>query len=418
MAAAVAIHPRLVPDNWEQPLIFAWILRIRVLATIVLTVALQAAYLLHIIDLASFSKAMLVIGCLLVSLVYGWWARRAVIKPGRWWLFMQMSFDLCAFIGILLLTGAHTNPFHGFYFFYAVLGAFWMTRLRAFFYILLWCAGLVVLGHYYLVPFSQPFAETWLLPRLVVGCVLFASVFAVGNLVRRYRRHLEQYHRRQSYAERLQSLGALTAGLCHQLHSPLNTALLRVDRLKRHGLADKNDVLVLERALGKCRDALQSLLDKRLDPSGLHDVPVALDSYVEEVFHSWCAARPHQALAAEFQWAHQGRVSFPPLPVAEMIWDLLDNAGEAMATRGRVVFSSRTDARVVALSIRDFGPGFPAGVMRALGEPFCTSKAEGRGLGLYNAFLLMNALGGELQLTTPADGGACVSMIFPRERYD
>ncbi|CAM2007579.1 sensor histidine kinase [Acanthopleuribacter pedis] len=412
MAPVTPNQTPLIPEDWDQPLIFAWILRFRAAAVLALSGGLAAGFGLEIVARRSFWFAAAILACAAVSWIYGQLAQRAKVRPGPWSLFLQMGLDLGVFVSVVLLTGAHTNPFHAFYFLYAVLGAFWLTRARAAAYLLLWSSGLLLLGHHYLSPLSKPFVESWLLPRLVVGWVVFAGVFAVAHLVRRYRFHLERVHRRQSYAEHLQSLGALTAGVCHQLNSPLNTALLRLNRLKRGGLTENADLQALERALEQCRDALQGLQEKRLVADGLNQVPIDAATFLEDVFRGWSQARPDQKLTAAFQIGRHGALQFPALPVAEMIWDLLDNASEAVQGEGRIMLAAENENGAVTLSLRDNGPGFPQRVLQSLGKPFNSEKADGGGIGLYNAFLLMNALGGNMRLENPSDGGAKVSLVF------
>ncbi|CAM2064866.1 HAMP domain-containing histidine kinase [Sulfidibacter corallicola] len=407
----------VAPNDWEVPLALSWILRLRFIAICCQSMVLVLSFHWGFISRSSLILSLLVVCFLALSLIYGHWAKRVTDRMTNWHLLTQLSLDLTELTLLLLLTGAHANPFYRLVFLHAALGGFFLTRSRAFVFWGFWFGAVLALGHYYLFPFSRAFALDWLLPNLVIGSVIFGSVFMVAEMVRQYRAHLERLHRQHGYAERLQSIGALTAGLCHRLFSPLNTIGLRARRLQNRAPELADDVAVIERALAQCKNALDDLQDMRLTPEGLHDHAIDFAAYLEEVFQSWREARPQTRIAVDFQFEHHLRPTFPPLPVAQMVWDLLDNACEAMDNEGTVTLQTRNVEKGVALAIRDQGPGWPDVAIETLGQPFCSTKPDGAGLGLYNATLLMNALGGQLQLDRPPSGGAQVSLFFPARAH-
>lgn len=71
--------------------------------------------------------------------------------------------------------------------------------------------------------------------------------------------------------------------------------------------------------------------------------------------------------------------------------------------------------------ISDQGSGLPDTVEGRLFEPFVTSKepGEGTGLGLWVVFNLVNNLGGEITLSSPAinsDRGTTAALLFSLHR--
>jgi two-component system sensor histidine kinase RegB len=65
--------------------------------------------------------------------------------------------------------------------------------------------------------------------------------------------------------------------------------------------------------------------------------------------------------------------------------------------------------------IRDRGPGIPDAVMQRIGEPFFTTKAPGRGmgLGLFLARAVIEGVGGSLQIDSAKETGTEVCARLP-----
>jgi nitrogen fixation/metabolism regulation signal transduction histidine kinase len=63
--------------------------------------------------------------------------------------------------------------------------------------------------------------------------------------------------------------------------------------------------------------------------------------------------------------------------------------------------------------VRDNGPGFPNHILASAFEPYVTTKPKGTGLGLAIVKKIVEEHGGWIQLETPADGGARVSVRLP-----
>ena len=71
----------------------------------------------------------------------------------------------------------------------------------------------------------------------------------------------------------------------------------------------------------------------------------------------------------------------------------------------------------LAISIRDRGAGMPSEVLARIGEPFFTTKAPGRGmgLGLFLARAVIEGVGGTLQIDSRAGEGTEVAVVLPTD---
>jgi signal transduction histidine kinase len=95
---------------------------------------------------------------------------------------------------------------------------------------------------------------------------------------------------------------------------------------------------------------------------------------------------------------------------------LAQNACEAApggsAVRWKLVADQR--AGTLALEVNNPGPAVPEVLLSRLTEPFFTTKPAGTGLGLAIVKRLVEAHGGDLQITSHPNRGTRVRLIFAR----
>ena len=95
---------------------------------------------------------------------------------------------------------------------------------------------------------------------------------------------------------------------------------------------------------------------------------------------------------------------------------LLDNACKYAPTGGRVGLRVEVDASRVHLIVEDSGPGIPADQRDRIFDRFHrgTMSGAGSGLGLAIADAIVRATNGRWQIADSADGGASMSVSWPR----
>jgi len=99
--------------------------------------------------------------------------------------------------------------------------------------------------------------------------------------------------------------------------------------------------------------------------------------------------------------------------VRATVLNLLLNAAQAMAGRGRIVVRTTRQDEIAVVQISDTGPGIAPEIRDQIFEPFFTTKARGGGLGLPIARRTAELHGGALTLECPPDGGSVVTMSLP-----
>jgi len=375
------------------------------------------------------ASLLLVIGVGLVSNLalemYYFGDRRRTNAPARpvheWQIALVMMLDVAILTGLLYLTGGPHNPFG---LLYVVQIALATVLLHAQWAWLL--SGLSFVGFGILLVAHQPIA----IPEdnKAVGAWValgVASAFVVHFLLRitaalRERdAELTQARGLAARQERLASLATMAAGAAHELSTPLGTVALAAKELERALAASAPelaaDARLIREQVGRCR----AILDQMAQGAGTVGEGVAACTVGELLDETLVGVRDaptvHRDVPPELAGA---ALRLPPRAVSQALRSLVTNAQDASAANATVVVSARAlgDARF-ALSVRDRGPGMPAEVLARIGEPFFTTKAPGRGmgLGLFLARAVIEGVGGTLQIDSVAGEGTEVRVILPTD---
>ena len=261
----------------------------------------------------------------------------------------------------------------------------------------------------------------------LLGLVMLAMIAAGAALwLRRRQAQAQQAAARQTamlreqlqQANRLATLGQITAGLGHEIRQPL--AAMRVyaesgERLiaaARHDEAATNFARIagLAGQIGAITE--EQLHFSRRSGGELRDIPVAdvidgslllLRDQIRQKGIS-LALPPPEAAAASVRARH--------VQLEQVLVNLLQNAVQACDPGGRIGLTIATGPHTISISVSDDGPGIPPELRDTLFQPFVTSKEEGIGLGLAISLDIMRQLGGDLILED-APSGARFTMVIP-----
>jgi two-component system sensor histidine kinase RegB len=226
--------------------------------------------------------------------------------------------------------------------------------------------------------------------------------------------HFQALRERQGRIDRLAAVGALAAGLSHELATPLNTAMLNLERLgRKHDLGDASDLRDASDALDRCEDVLRHMVGSQLRPEGLELERVDLADLIAQVCESIRGGGAPTRMSYRTGSRREAPALVPAIAFTQALLNLVENAHEASPEGVPVEIGIHADPENVTVEVSNHGEGWPQIVRDHLGEPFVTTKAHGVGLGLYYVWTLMSALGGELTLEDRIEGGAVARMRLP-----
>jgi two-component system sensor histidine kinase RegB len=223
-----------------------------------------------------------------------------------------------------------------------------------------------------------------------------------------------QAQERKTRIDRLRAVGALAAGLSHELATPLNTAQLKLARLARmQGLENDAELSAAVEELERCGSVLRHMAGSQLQPDRLSLEVVDLSALMRQV----CESVGHVYEEATIRFLNDGRgpknVLVPTVAFSQALINLVDNAIESGGADGEIEIVVLRNGNRAELRVQDRGSGWPEVVRRHLGEPFVTTKPEGIGLGLYYVHSLAAAIGAELTLEDREFGGAVARISLP-----
>jgi PAS domain S-box-containing protein len=261
--------------------------------------------------------------------------------------------------------------------------------------------------------------------ELSEGVILLAAI-----------RDATQRHRLQTRlveAEKLASLGILSAGVAHELNNPLafvsnNLAILERDI---HGLGEEADPAAaregIEQLLGRTRrgvkraaDIVQKLRDfARLDrtESDRMDIHEAITNSLEFVRERLDRGQ----IEVDRQFGQLPPVACAPARINQLFFDLLINAIQAVEAtsrgRGQIEIRTRAAGDSVVVELTDDGCGIPAEDLPRIFDPFFTTRpvGAGTGLGLSTSYGVVADHGGRIEVESTPDKGTTVRVTLPVE---
>jgi len=261
----------------------------------------------------------------------------------------------------------------------------------------------------------------WTLTPLHGEGVADPSVLAVGiDITERL-----ELLRRTVESEAMAAMGALTAGLAHEIRNPLNAAKLQLEVMGRTTKkleegASRDRILERIEIVQTELSRLSSMLNDFLSlarPRGIQLDPIEVVPLLLEVVRLKRpladVQRVHLTLErpeAEFEVrGDRGKLK-------QVILNLVANSLEAMREQGggEIVLTARVlDGGMAEIEVRDSGPGGPDDFEAQAFQPFYTTKDAGTGLGLTIVKRIVEMHGGQVSLR-PGEGGGCVASFTVR----
>lgn len=357
-----------------------------------------------------------------------WWRlhpKRRVSEPV---FFAQALLDVLLLFAFFLFSGGSTNPLIFLFLLPVIVVAVSLGEKYA------WSmAALTALCYTLLMFYEMPLAHQHRHDGLgadfnlhVIG-MWFGYMFSAGLIaffvvkmsqeLRRHEHALAQAREKALKDEQLVTLGALAVGAAHELGTPLGTMAIVAGELMREHNNDPalvEKMRILKQQVDRCKQTISQMLATVGQARPEAGRRIALDQYLAQVRADWAQMRPGVVLRYQQQGADPVPEILAEYSISQAIINVLNNAADASPEAVEMLAS--WDQEMLSLTISDRGPGLPAALTGHVGSPFFTTKAEGKGLGLFLSKTVLARFDATLILDNRAGGGVCAEIIVPLAR--
>lgn len=252
----------------------------------------------------------------------------------------------------------------------------------------------------YIAAFVNKQDETWrLIAHLIYGSVLVSLIITLIISFTVYFMTVEKLH---SYlvalengnqqlasarealkqAEKLATMGQLSAGIAHEVNNPLGVVLMYSHLLMEEtdpALPLYKDLEKIATQANRCKTILSGLLNfaRRND---VNKRVLRIDQFFDLVTKTLVIPK-----SVRFQISHQHpevEIELDPDQMTQVFINLINNAVDAIKSRGTITVATRVDKQHIEFEVADSGPGISEENQKRLFEPFFSTKQMGKGTGL------------------------------------
>jgi signal transduction histidine kinase len=243
---------------------------------------------------------------------------------------------------------------------------------------------------------------------------------SLENRVKERTDALVQHEKQMAHADRLASIGQLSAGIAHEINNPLGiiqgyTQLLLRDEAE--GTQRHRDLNTILKHAGNCKAIVEDLLS-----FARRSRPKAAVVDIHKVIDDALAFLEHRSKATGVEVRKEYAEDVPRLfmdekKIKQVMINLLMNARHAVGEQGRI--SIRTgyeeQSRRICIAVADNGYGIEERHMKRIFDPFFTTKptGEGTGLGLAVSYGIVKSHGGEIEVESSTGAGTEFQVLLP-----
>jgi len=236
------------------------------------------------------------------------------------------------------------------------------------------------------------------------------------------RRQMEDANRRLIQAEKLASIGRISASIAHEIRNPLTSVKLNIQKLMQIESLDeeeKEHLSISQEGIAQIEKFIKELLNfTRVSDLNPERFPVV--QIIEESLKMMRNSFLEKKIVLEKRFA----ADLPAVVVdgdkmRQVFLNILRNAVEAVEEGGRIGLSlsriKENGAPRIRVRISDDGCGIPEKDWENIFEPFYTTKSSGFGLGLSNARKIVEQHRGSIKVTKSKGKGTTFEVRIPCE---
>lgn len=254
----------------------------------------------------------------------------------------------------------------------------------------------------------------------------------IGNLAQSFndmsrklllaRERMEVASNKLIQAEKLASIGRISAGIAHEIRNALTSVKLNIQKLVQSDRLDeteKEHLSISQEGIGQMEKFIKELLDfTRV--SELNLARFSIEQILDESIKTLADTLELKKVVLEKSY-EEGlpQVLVDADKLKQVFLNILRNAYEAVEEKGKInIFLSllkEQEGSKIRVFISDDGSGIPEENRETVFEPFYTTKASGIGLGLPIARKIIEQHRGTIRVEENAAQGTSFEILIPTE---
>jgi len=226
---------------------------------------------------------------------------------------------------------------------------------------------------------------------------------------------------------KLASVGQLASGVAHEINNPVAIMVEEagwiMDLLEEEDLSNTDNKDEFIRALNQIRtqgERCKQITHKLLSFARKSDA-VAEDVHINALIEEVVSLSSQRAKYGKVQLELNLMKNLPllklsPSEMQQVLLNLINNALDSMESNGgKLKIASRRHSQHIVIDIKDNGPGIPESNIDRIFDPFFTTKpvGKGTGLGLSICYGIIQKMGGEIEVQSVLNEGACFRIKLP-----
>jgi signal transduction histidine kinase len=276
---------------------------------------------------------------------------------------------------------------------------------------------------------SKPFHAQELLARIHTHLTLRAQRKELSSYAGRLEMMVEERTRQLIHADRLATLGTLSAALAHEVNNPIQFIISSAELLKtgfdqfRTAMPSCEDMQLPIDKWKTRADAILHGADRITElvqrlkaygrTSGKGHTPFDISEAVQDAM----ALLRHRIINLSVSVAIPPRMTIvgDRQAMGQVFVNLIGNAVDALQGKGNIEIAAERRSDNVEISVKDNGPGIPQDLIDQIFDPFFTTKSDqdGTGLGLFIVRDILSTQGGTIVCRSTPQGGTGFFITLP-----